>query len=98
MKRTIDHQPAYRYCRDAMNTTIRKWGNSLALRLPKTLADEVHITEGAQVEIVRTEQGLLLKPRRRRRYRLSELVAGITPQNRHPETKWGPDVGREILE
>jgi antitoxin MazE len=82
---------------NTMNATIQKWGNSLALRLPKVLADKVHIAEGAQVELVPTAEGLLLKPERKRHYRLSELVAGITPENLHPETDWGPSVGREIV-
>jgi len=81
-----------------MNATIQKWGNGLALRLPKVLADEVHIRAGAQVELVPTREGLLLKPKGKRRYRLSELVAGITPENVHPETNWGPSVGRELPE
>lgn len=80
-----------------MNATIQKWGNSLALRLPKALADEVRMTEGTQVELLRTEDGLLLKARSRPRYRLAKLVAGIKPGNRHPETNWGPERGREIL-
>jgi antitoxin MazE len=81
-----------------MVAKIQKWGNSLALRLPKVLADEVEIGEGTQVELIRAGEGLLLKPKRKRRYRLSELVAGITRSNVHQETPWGRSVGREILE
>jgi antitoxin MazE len=80
-----------------MNATVQKWGNSLALRLPKALANEIRIIEGTQVELVRTEEGLLLRPARRRSYRLSELVAGITARNVHPEADWGRSVGREHL-
>lgn len=80
-----------------MNATIQKWGNSLALRLPKALADEVRMTEGTQVELLRTADGLLLKARARPRYRLAKLVAAITPGNRHSETHWGPARGREIV-
>ena len=80
-----------------MNATIQKWGNSLALRLPKALADEVKMKEGTQVELLRTAEGLLLKARVRPRYRLAKLVAGISVRNRHPETDWGPERGREIL-
>jgi antitoxin MazE len=79
-----------------MTTTVQKWGNSLALRLPKALAAEARLSEGAQIELVRTEKGLLLKLARKRRWRLADLVAGITPENLHPATDWGPDVGREI--
>ena len=83
-----------------MTATIQKWGNSLALRLPKALADEARIREGAKVELVRTPEGVLVKAKRRAkpRYRLSDLLAGITPGNLQAETAWGPSVGKEILE
>lgn len=81
-----------------MTATIQKWGNSLALRLPKALANETHITEGTRVELVRTEEGVLLKAKRKPHYRLSELLAGVTKKNLHPETNWGRSVGREVLE
>ena len=80
-----------------MTATIHKWGNSLALRLPKALANDAHITEGSQVELVRTKLGLLLKPKHKPRYRLSTLLAGVTRKNLHPETRWGASVGRERL-
>jgi predicted amidohydrolase YtcJ len=74
------------------------WANSLALRLPKALANETHITEGTRVELVRLEEGVLLKAKRKPHYRLSELLAGVTKKNLHPETDWGRSVGREVLE
>ena len=83
-----------------MTATIRKWGNSLAVRLPKALADEARIRVGAKVELVRTPEGLLVKAKRKPkpRYRLSDLLAGITPGNVHPETDWGRSLVKEILE
>ncbi|MHC1763567.1 MAG: AbrB/MazE/SpoVT family DNA-binding domain-containing protein [Verrucomicrobiia bacterium] len=81
-----------------MKATIQKWGNSLALRLPKSLADETQIREGSKVELVRTPDGVLIKARRRPRYRLSDLLADVTPENLHAETGWGPSVGREVVE
>ena len=80
-----------------MTAIIHKWGNSLAVRLPKALADEVQVHEGAKVELVATPEGVLVKTKRRRRYRLSDLLAGITPDNVHPETDWGRSVGKERL-
>jgi antitoxin MazE len=83
-----------------MTATIQKWGNSLAVRLPKALADEARMREGAKVELVPTPEGVLVKPKRKPkpRYRLSDLLAEITPDNVHAETDWGPPQGREILE
>ena len=82
-----------------MTATIQKWGNSLALRLPKALADEARMREGTKVELVRTPDGLLVKSKRKPkpRYRLSDLLAGITPDNVHPQTDWGPSVGKEMV-
>jgi antitoxin MazE len=81
-----------------MTATIQKWGNSLALRLPKTLANETNITEGTRVELLLTKEGVLLKAKHKPHYRLSELLAGVTKKNLHPETNWGPTVGREVLD
>jgi antitoxin MazE len=81
-----------------MKATIRKWGNSLAVRIPKAISEDADMREGAEIELFRTEEGLLLKPRRKPRYRLSELVEGITRKNVHPETVWGSSAGREMLE
>lgn len=77
-----------------MTATIEKWGNSLALRLPKALAHDAHIAEGSRVELVRTDEGVLVKAGRKPRYRLSTLLAGVTKKNLHPETDWGRSVGR----
>jgi len=82
----LDCPSRYLHCIYVMNATIQKWGNSLALRLPKALADEVRMTEGTQVELLPTADGLLLKTRAKPRYRLAKLVAVITPGNRHSET------------
>ncbi len=77
-----------------MRARVAKWGNSLALRIPKTLAKEVGLDEGASVEVRVLGHKLVLAPGRRA-YSLDELVAGITPKNRHGETDWGSPVGNE---
>jgi antitoxin MazE len=77
-----------------MQTQIGKWGNSLAVRIPGTYAKELNLAEGLEMDIVVVDGGLLLK-RRPAEYTLDELIAGITPENRHDETDWGPPVGGE---
>ena len=81
-----------------MTVTIRKWGNSMAVRLPKALALEACLREGAKVELVRTPEGVLVKAKRMSepRCRLSDLLAAITPENVHAETDWGRSAGREM--
>ena len=80
---------------DTMNGMIQKWGNSLALRIPKPLADQMHLAEGDSVELRVGSRGLTVRPARPS-YRLSDLVRKITPANRHEETPWGRAVGREV--
>jgi len=77
-----------------LRARITKWGNSLGLRIPKTVAREVGLDEGDNVEVKVSGRNLLLSPARPE-YSLRKLVAGITPKNRHGETDWGPPVGNE---
>lgn len=78
-----------------MNATIQKWGNSLALRIPKSIANEIELEQGDRVEIEVAGGALAVRPGRPR-YRLADLVRGITKKNRHDETDWGKAKGREI--
>lgn len=77
---------------------IQKWGNSLAVRIPRTLADQAGLSEGAPFVFRVHEDGLTIarKTRKKRKYTLEELVAKITPENRHELIDWGPPVGKEI--
>jgi antitoxin MazE len=77
-----------------MQTQVGKWGNSLAVRIPRACAEGLKLAEGMEVDIVVVDGGLLLK-RRPRQFTLDELIAGITPENRHEETDWGPPAGGE---
>ena len=82
-----------------MKTEFVKWGNSLALRIPAAFAKEVGATEGKRAEMSIEDDALIIRvvrPKRRQRYRLEELVEHITEENRHAETDWGPAVGNEV--
>lgn len=77
-------------------TQVAKWGNSLAVRIPKALAEDAQLREGEPVTVmVPVEGGLVIKPARRK-YQLRQLVARITPKNRHEETDWGKPRGKEL--
>ena len=78
-----------------MTTTIQRWGNSLAIRIPKALALEVGLEENAEVEIGVRGGNIVVRPARRD-WKLDELVAAITPENIHGETSWGRRLGREV--
>ena len=73
---------------------VAKWGNSLAVRIPGIYAKELDLEEGTDVEVIRVDGGLLLRPRKRE-HTLEELLAQIKPETIHGETDWGPAVGGE---
>jgi antitoxin MazE len=75
---------------------IAKWGNSLAVRIPKTVAEQARLQEGDSIVIEAMDGHVELRPAERIPT-LEELVAQITPENRHKETKWGPERGKEIV-
>jgi antitoxin MazE len=83
-----------------MKVAFLKWGNSLALRVPKAFAQEIGASVGKAANMEVREGKLVVevaKPkRRRRRYTLEQLVTGITPENRHRALEWGPGVGNEV--
>ena len=71
---------------------VAKWGSSLAVRIPKPIAEQWGVREGSAIEIVtRGEQVVLSK----RRHSLSEMLARVTPDNLHSEVDTGPPVGNE---
>ena len=75
---------------------VAKWGNSLAVRIPQHLAKEIELVAGGEVEIIAIDGNLVIKPKRQKQYSLDELIAGITPTNRHAEIDTGMSVGEEV--
>ena len=80
-----------------MKTTAQKWGNSLAIRVPKSVAVQVGLKAQDALDIEVQDGNVVLKPHLRRVYRLEDLVKQITPKNVHGEIDTGAPVGREIL-
>lgn len=76
-------------------TTVSKWGNSLAVRIPQGIAKQARIREGDALALALRPDGSIVLRSTRRRYELSELVSRITSKNRHRETAWGPRAGEE---
>ncbi|HWG42357.1 MAG TPA: AbrB/MazE/SpoVT family DNA-binding domain-containing protein [Gemmataceae bacterium] len=79
-----------------MKTRVQKWGNSLALRIPKSYAAEVGLREDAQVELSLVKGKLVIQPLPQEPLTLDELLQGVTEQNRPGEWDTGPAVGREV--
>lgn len=76
------------------STPIARWGNSIGLRLPKAVALAAKLGEGDTVELS-VKDGAIIVRAARPAYSLDELVAKITPRNRHTESDWGEATGLE---
>lgn len=92
----------YTQCRyikgtEAMNATVQKWGNSLALRIPSSVAKDINLRQGSSVEVAVEGGKMIVKPTKKRKLSLAELLKGVTKENRHTELSWGAPLGREIL-
>ena len=77
-----------------MTTQVAKWGNSLALRIPRSVAAAVDVRDGDAVTVTVERGAIVIRPTAPR-YRLDDLVRQITARNRHSETDWGGSVGGE---
>lgn len=78
-----------------MLTKIQKWGNSLGLRIPKAFAAEARIEAGSTVDLSVKDGEFVVKPIRRRKYDLRDLLEVINSRNLHCEVETGEPVGRE---
>ena len=79
-----------------METRVQKWGNSLAVRIPKSLVVEAHLAEDARVELSLVEGKLVIAPMGPDEPSLEELLRGVTAENLHGEWNTGPAVGKEL--
>jgi antitoxin MazE len=79
-----------------MRIRIRKWGNSLALRIPAPFAAETGIESDAEVDLSLEEGRLVVTPRVVRPYALDDLLAGVTKRNMHGAVDTGRPRGGEV--
>ena len=78
-----------------MQTKIQKWGNSLGLRIPRSVAAEAQVEKGATVDLSVENGRLLVRPLRVRKYALRGLLRKVNRRNLHGEISTGKTVGRE---
>ena len=78
-----------------MKTMVQKWGHSLALRIPKAMAEHIKVREGASVELVEQGGSLVVKPLKAKPS-LKKLLSQVTQDNLHGEIKTGEAVGKEV--
>lgn len=78
-----------------MRARVQRWGNSLAVRIPKRLADEAGIGAGTAVDVSLDGGAIVARPVAPMRVTLDELLERLDPATRPPATAWGAPVGRE---
>ncbi|MBA7623970.1 Antitoxin MazE [subsurface metagenome] len=78
-----------------MRTRVQKWGNSLALRIPKSFAAEVGLQKETSVELSLADGKLVITPVAKPNLTLKQLLAKVTKDNLHHEIDTGPAIGNE---
>ena len=78
-----------------MITLVSRWGNSLGVRISKSVAAAVSVQDGDEVEVTVQDGAIVIRPAVKR-YTIEELASGITPKNRHEATDWGTPRGKEV--
>lgn len=79
-----------------MKVQIQKWGNSLALRIPKSFAVESKIEQGSTVEVSLKQGKLVVAPLIAPEFTLEELLSKVTKRNLHQEVDSGDAAGKEV--
>jgi len=79
-----------------MQGRVQKWGNSLAVRIPKPLAEDAEVSEGTILNLAVSEGKIVATPVRRKKQSLKQMLAKVTRENLHADIESGPPVGREI--
>jgi antitoxin MazE len=79
-----------------MKTRVQKWGNSLALRIPKSFANEVGLQRETSVEVSLNDGRLIVTPVSKPKPTLKQLLAQISKDNLHREVDTGTAVGNEV--
>jgi antitoxin MazE len=77
-----------------METVVKKWGNSLGLRIPNLIARELSLKDGSIVNINDNGNEIIIKPVQK--VKLSEMLAEINEQNLHKEIETSGPIGKEI--
>jgi len=79
-----------------VKTQLAKWGNSMAVRIPKAIAEAARLRLGDHLEMAVEDSGTLRIRKKKGKPKLSQLISGITPENLHRENDWGAPAGREL--
>jgi antitoxin MazE len=79
-----------------MQVRVQKWGNSLAVRIPKPLAEDAEVREGTVLNLAVSEGKVIATPVSKKKMSLKQLLAKVNKKTLHDEIDFGSPVGREI--
>ena len=80
-----------------MKSKIQKWGNSLAIRIPKSFAMQTEIEQDSIIDLSVNDGKIIVEPEKKKpKYSLEELLDGVTEENLHGEIDFGKPIGKEI--
>jgi antitoxin MazE len=78
-----------------LKTRVQRWGNSLAVRIPKSFAEQAGLEASTPIDLSVVDGKLTIQPVSEHTFSLEELLAGVTEENRHAEVETGLAVGNE---
>jgi antitoxin MazE len=78
-----------------MQTKVKRWGHSLAVRIPRSVAADAHVEEASTVDVQVVDGKIVITPASPPKFTLAELLARVTHENLHPEVSVGPSAGAE---
>ncbi len=79
-----------------MKASVKKWGNSAAVRIPASVMHAVQLELDDVVDVREAAGRIVIEPIRRKTYDLNELLKRITSKNRHEAVDFGPPSGKEV--
>jgi len=85
----------YKHGTAAMKARVRKWGNSLGIRIPKVLAQEVALETDSEVDLSTQDGTIVISPVMQKAVSLRWLLSRVTEDNIHGEISTGKVEGRE---
>jgi antitoxin MazE len=86
----------YKQGGNEMKGSVKKWGNSAAVRIPAAVMQAVNLDLDETVDIREEAGRIVIEPVRRKVYSLDELLKGITPKNQHQSVDFGLPSGKEV--
>lgn len=82
---------------DDLLVTIKKWGNSVSVRIPRAIMKSLNLNVGNQIDIKEEDGRIVIAPIKADRFTLEDLLLGVTTENLHTRIDFGVASGKEVL-